>query len=82
LDSAIVPAADDLAAGDDHRADRNPALPQPLLGLGDRGGEKRIAAQDRALAIIASYSNTFGPRGASRARLTIARATVSARIGR
>jgi len=77
-----MPAADDLAASDDHRADRNPALAQALLGLRDRGGEKRIAAQERALAIIASYSNTFGPRGASRARFTIARATVSARIGR
>ena len=77
-----MPAADHLAASDDHRADRNPALARAQLGLRDRGIEKRIGAQAPALTIIASYSNTFGPRGASRARLTIARATVAARIGR
>src|SRR6266545_4309749 len=84
LHSAVVTATDDLALSNDDRADRNAALAQALLGFGDGGGQERVGTQapDPALAIIASYSNTLGPSGASRARLTMARATVSARIGR
>lgn len=75
-------AANDDAVRYDHRADRNPALAQSVLRLSDRGLQKRIGAHVRILAIIASYSKMFGPSGASWAMLTIARATVSALIGR
>src|SRR6266849_10194112 len=39
LDAAIVAPANDRSAMHDHRSDRNPALAQSLLGLGD-GSEK------------------------------------------
>src|SRR5262249_57733039 len=67
LDSAVVPAADDPARRDDHRPDGDTAFAQSLLGLGDGGGQERIAAHAcgtvlaPALALIASYSKILGP---------------------
>ena len=70
-------SAQDLAARYEHRSDRDSSLSQALLGLGDRGRKQWIGSH-RAAAIMASYSNTFGPRGASSAIRVIARATTAA----
>ncbi len=70
-------ATDDPALGHDHGSDRNAAFAQALFRFGDGRGEQRITGH-AVLARIASYSNTLGPRGASRAIVTIARATVAA----
>ena len=72
-----MPAPDDPALPHDHGADRNAAFAQPLFRFGDGGGEEWIAGHT-VVARIASYSNTLGPRGASCAIVTIARATVAA----
>ena len=42
LHPSIVAAPDDRAAMHEHRPDRNAALAQPLLGLGD-GGAQEVA---------------------------------------
>src|SRR5439155_412518 len=81
LDASVVPAPDDLPLSHDYRSDRDAALTQSLFCFGDGRREERIGVHLVA-ARIASYSNTLGPRGASFAMPTIARATVAARMGR
>src|SRR3989442_2176354 len=81
LHSAIVPAPDDFAPRHDHRSDGNAAFAEPLFRFGDGRREEWIGRHAVA-ARIASYSNTFGPRGASCAIVTIARSTVAAFMGR
>src|SRR6185503_6014547 len=80
LDAPIVSSSEDLPLPHDDRADRDPSLAQTLLGFLNRGGEKLIAGHEARFARMPSYSQTFGPRGASRAMRTIARATSRASI--
>src|ERR1041384_2278885 len=80
LYSAVVSPSDDLALRHDHRSDWDATFAETQLRLGDGRRQKWIAGHAVA-ARIASYSKTFGPRGASWAIVVIALARVRARRG-